>query len=138
MRTFSSFHAFIFNYFLSFLSALAFQTFFLRLRSRSLSLRFNVSLSFPNPPHFKSFLSMPTCIPFAVVFLRIIPGASVVPLLFIFSFYIYVIVGCPSVVFFSLFFPNAHRFLNFLSMPTFISFAGLLELFLVLPQCPCF
>ena len=66
-------------------------------------------------------------------FFRIITGASLVPLLFNFSFYIYVIVGCPSVVIFSLFFPNAHRFLNFLSMPTFIHFAVLLELFLVLP-----
>lgn len=90
------------NYFLSFLTDLVLKIFFLRLRFRSLSLRFSFSLSFPDPPHFLHFLSMPTFIPFAGFF-RIIPGASLVPSLLQFSFYRSVSVHGPYFVIFSLF-----------------------------------
>ena len=90
------------NNVLSFLTDLVLKIFFLRLRFPSLSLRFNFSLSFPDPPHFLRFLSMPTFIPFAVFF-RIIPGASLVPSLFRFSFCISLIVGCPYVLIVSYF-----------------------------------
>ena len=120
------------NYFLSFLTDLVLKIFFLRLRFRSLSLRFSFSLSFPDPPRCLHFLSMPTFIPFAVFF-RIIPGVSVVPSLFKFSFCISVIAGCPYVLIFSFFSLIPLTFKIFLLCRLLLPLLFFLELFLVFP-----